>query len=188
MTVDLHTLPEPMFLSQAVTPIAKQIISFALYNCHKIACTTKLAALELSNLLSFTLNGCSNSAHPRLRREDFAPSPHLRSIVITDCAPYDLDAFTFTNLPDLQVLALENQLTACSNTSSNAALAHLRNLHCGCQYAWLRDLFTAKPGLLAERPENSVYQVCNAGNPAFKKVDLCISCERSKELKGPNQN
>ncbi|XP_055356559.1 uncharacterized protein LOC129601715 [Paramacrobiotus metropolitanus] len=180
--VDFATLPENMFLSIAVTPIAKQIISFTLYNCQKVTCTSKLASLALSNLQSFTLDGCSEWVHPWLKREDFAASPRLRMVVISRCVPFDLDAFTFTNLPDLQLLALDNQVTSYSKSYSDAGLLHLRNLHCDCKYAWLRDLFTANPGLLGERAAGSVYQVCDAANPALKKEDVFVPVNCKKNL------
>ncbi|XP_055350904.1 uncharacterized protein LOC129597398 isoform X2 [Paramacrobiotus metropolitanus] len=185
LAVDFRYLPEGMFIHQAIDPIRRNVIEFTLYNCHH-RCTGKMPTLNFTSLLNFTINKCDYSYRKPLsvRRDDFVQNPHLRSIIFSDCVTMELEPYTFTHIPDLRLLALENDFFHSFWMEEEGARdKQLRLRHCDCEYAWLRDFLRVNPELIAPKTAGQLYEVCQAVSPVVIKEDIFVPIDcRKPEL------
>ncbi|XP_055344752.1 uncharacterized protein LOC129592684 [Paramacrobiotus metropolitanus] len=159
---------------ETVDPIKKQVIELYLMNCKDQSTTYRIGALPLSNLLYLQISSCKDGLV--VKKSDFAPFTHLRSLdfFLTSIASIEPD--TFKNLPELRSLALENRLGANALRGSNASdsdlnVAAVRKIHCDCDYAWLRNWLDAHPYLLSDRDEGELYVIGNRlSNRVFRST------------------
>ncbi|XP_055329620.1 uncharacterized protein LOC129582197 [Paramacrobiotus metropolitanus] len=152
-------------------PVRLQVVGFTLYNCTSIRATGKLSSLRLSNLLDLNLENCYNL---KIRRADFSPSPKVRFINFVNTTIQSLETFTFTDLPALRLLSLENGL-AQMQTFSSEIRAYLKELHCGVAFEWFRKWWENKH-LMKSARFSEVYQIYPfpVGNEPLNKSNIYL--------------
>ncbi|XP_055354820.1 zinc metalloproteinase nas-29-like isoform X2 [Paramacrobiotus metropolitanus] len=144
--------------SEIFRPIRLQIIGFELWNCKTNRTTEKLWHLRFSRMYHFELVKCQDLV---VRKSDFDNSKNLRMILFRDSTIAELEDKTFMNLPELLVLSLEYERIRSKSIPSYQQ-DFIGELHCSCQFAWLRTWYSSRPSLLHGREKGAVYSVVDA--------------------------
>ncbi|XP_055356123.1 uncharacterized protein LOC129601352 [Paramacrobiotus metropolitanus] len=154
---------------EAVTPIKKQIIELHVMNCKDQSSTSRIGTLPLSNLLHLYFLTCKNLI---VKKTDFAPFKQIRILDFFLTSIASIEPNTFTDLPQLKSLLLEDRLawfppSVEDTPESQTEIVAIRKIHCDCDYAWLRNWLDANPHLLGDRDEGELYII---GNHLSKRV------------------
>ncbi|XP_055354759.1 uncharacterized protein LOC129600299 [Paramacrobiotus metropolitanus] len=105
-----------------------------------------------------------------MKKQHFAGMRQVRMIRLYACTIASLEAYTFTDLPSLDSLALENGLgfdlqrlqkdyqaqDMLPVFLNQADFVIVRRLHCDCSLAWLRNFLKRKPHLTASKKQGQV--------------------------------
>ncbi|XP_055347669.1 uncharacterized protein LOC129594844 isoform X2 [Paramacrobiotus metropolitanus] len=167
----------PHIAFSTFAPIRRQIAVFYLSRCMTSRPTGKLHELRLPNLLDLGITSCRGLT---IYKNDFEHSIKLRILVFLNVTINSLEKDTFTNLPDLRFLSLENGLKDLC-MCNQAVKDYLFNLHCGCQFASFRRWRQGNLRLLREAETGQIYSVAGGWlNGAYKYRDgesyLPIDC------------
>ncbi|XP_055345113.1 uncharacterized protein LOC129592973 isoform X2 [Paramacrobiotus metropolitanus] len=124
---------------RAFSPIRTQILNMTIYDCVGKRATSKLASLYFENLLYLAVANCHNIM---VQVEDFATTPNIRIILFAHSTVVGVTQFTFSSLPNLEILSLEYEAQEVP-TDDSAYYRYLLRLHCDCEYssfrAWLQQ-------------------------------------------------
>ncbi|XP_055340495.1 uncharacterized protein LOC129589680 [Paramacrobiotus metropolitanus] len=128
---------EQLITKYSFLPIQRQILHLQLQNCITKNATSRLNKMGFTNLLHFELYHCRKLV---IEKTDFASSRQIRIIVFYNTTLGLLEPETFTDLAELQILSLEALLEGQKNYKFGQPFKNfLRNLHCGCDFAWYRS-------------------------------------------------
>ncbi|XP_055344492.1 uncharacterized protein LOC129592472 [Paramacrobiotus metropolitanus] len=166
-----------------VDPVRQQIVGLTIeapcdHNPNVTAMVYEMG--NLPHILRFDINKC---AFVNIRQRDFSRMPQLRMIYFYKTAVGDMEPYTFTDIPHLQVLALETGLLdeldfirvnetdpqhyARFHVSYEEKEERIRQLHCSCSYAWFRNFLKEKPFLTAsKREEGEVFRLGDFASPS----------------------
>ncbi|XP_055354264.1 uncharacterized protein LOC129599925 isoform X2 [Paramacrobiotus metropolitanus] len=150
-----------------VDPIRNQVIQVAVMRCATVHTTEKTYKLgDLPQALLYFLGlRCTNLV---IKKVHFSRMPRLRQIHLMSATIGELEPYTFTDLPDLQSIILEdkigNSLVARVHYAGfydtrllpDAAVENVRRLHCECSFAWFRNFLKKKPYLIEAKREGQV--------------------------------
>ncbi|XP_055354633.1 uncharacterized protein LOC129600211 isoform X2 [Paramacrobiotus metropolitanus] len=152
-------------------PVRQQIVGFSLYNCTSIRATGKISSFRLSNVLDLYVESCYNL---KIRRGDFWHSLKVRQITFAKSTIQSLEKLTFTDLPALRLLSLENGF-AQMPVFSTEIRAYLKELHCGAVFEWFREWWENKH-LMKSLRATELYQIhpFPDGNDAKNKSDIYL--------------
>ncbi|XP_055329623.1 uncharacterized protein LOC129582200 [Paramacrobiotus metropolitanus] len=152
--IDLTLYDSDEVTFNTVAPVRKLIVSFEYYNCTSARATGKLYDLRLANLLDFTTYNCYGLV---VKKADFWQSLRIRMIQFANSTLQYLEKGTFTDLPGLRLLSMEYYLYQME-VFNDELRDYLKRLHCGCDYAWLRQ-FLSTERLLRNVSESDTYAI-----------------------------
>ncbi|XP_055354267.1 uncharacterized protein LOC129599927 isoform X2 [Paramacrobiotus metropolitanus] len=150
-----------------VDPVRNQVIQVAVMRCATVHTTEKTYKLgDLPQALLYFLGlHCHNLV---IKKAHFSRMPGLRQIQLMSATIGELEPYTFTDLPDLRSLILEDkignslvarvQYAGYFDTSllPDTAVENVRRLHCDCSFAWFRNFLKKKPYLIAAKKKGVV--------------------------------
>ncbi|XP_055350008.1 uncharacterized protein LOC129596691 isoform X2 [Paramacrobiotus metropolitanus] len=140
-------------------PIKRNLIDLEINYCGVSATRRLYDAGVLSNLISLKF---AVGLDLRIGERDFSRLPQIRRIVFSELTIASIEPYTFTNLPHLRTLNLEEDLDHVEYEIEREEFAkdkygtlpqrgklmqQVYERRCNCSYAWLRNLFRRKPDL-----------------------------------------
>ncbi|XP_055348978.1 uncharacterized protein LOC129595872 [Paramacrobiotus metropolitanus] len=156
---------------EVVEPVRSQVIQLSALYCKTPNTTAKVYAMGIMpNLLCFQLGWYCHGLV--IRKIDFSRMPHVRAIqFIISTTIAEMEPYTFTDLSNLQILTLEDQIAGdlYSRGENDHGMAkgflpdhvfeHIRRLHCDCSFSWLRNFLKKKPYLIMAMKKSQLMKV-----------------------------
>ncbi|XP_055329631.1 uncharacterized protein LOC129582208 [Paramacrobiotus metropolitanus] len=140
---------------ETVAPVRKSTVILELRNCVSARATGKLYELGMPNLLDFTTYNCYDLV---VKKVDFWHSLRLRMIQFANSTLQYLEKGTFTDLPGLRLLSMDGYLDQMEVFNDDLQ-DYLKRLHCGCDYAWLRQFLSTDRLLIRNITEGDTYAI-----------------------------
>lgn len=147
--------------SEDIASHQKNIVALKIYNCPGPHTTSWLRNVSLTNLVSFSLNKCSNQ---QVQKKDFSGSCQLRYIEFWRVTFESIEEGSFTNMPQLQHLQLESYTPPHQRAASGSQAARSDEeivwsyrLHCSCQYSWLRKWIKENPSVVRPKTPTETF-------------------------------
>ncbi|XP_055352928.1 uncharacterized protein LOC129598865 [Paramacrobiotus metropolitanus] len=180
-----------------INPVRYQVIELVHINCATPTITSKLYNVgTLPSLVTLKFQLCRNLV---IHKSDFSRMQQVQWISFFLSTIAALEPYTFTDLPLLKTLLLENGLGAelymlseeadprwRTNPSplSYADFDTVRRLHCDCSFVWLRNFLTRHPFLMADKRSGEFAIIGNYMSPwvntdAVWPVGLSVDCARN---------
>ncbi|XP_055347446.1 uncharacterized protein LOC129594698 [Paramacrobiotus metropolitanus] len=179
--------------SDVVNPIREQIIELSILECRTTRTTAKVYdAGMLPNVIRFTMQ---SGLRLEIQKKDFSRMPKVRMISLSSCTVAVLEPYTFTDLPHLQSLSLEdgvgfhlrrlqmhpNRSEWDPETFGEDDLAMVWKLHCDCSYAWYRNFLKKIPSLITGKNIGEIGSIGNYKTPYVGGVSslsglLSVNC------------
>ncbi|XP_055347424.1 uncharacterized protein LOC129594678 [Paramacrobiotus metropolitanus] len=190
---------DPVHL-EVINPIRNQLIQLHVSEVRTTLICAKI--YDIGVLPNLIFLGIQSGLGLEIQKKHFSRMPQIRSIIFAHCTIAALEPYTFTDLPHLQSLSLEDG--AASDLSllddhpdpatkrrlypymfSEDGLESIRKLHCDCSYAWYRNFLKQKPSLIFGRGQGEIAMVGNYMTPfinmmdAFSAAVLKIDCAQN---------
>ncbi|XP_055355861.1 uncharacterized protein LOC129601153 [Paramacrobiotus metropolitanus] len=161
-----------------VAPVRKLSVVLNFYNCVSSRATAKLYELRLTNLQSFNINDCYGLV---VKKTDFWQSLRLKMILFVNSTLQHLEPGTFTDLPGLRLLSMESYLDQME-VFNDQLRDYIKRLHCGCEYAWLRQFLNSNR-LLGNVSDHDIYYIRTYSfwNSAMAKREIYLPIDCAAE-------
>lgn len=137
------------------SPIKNEVVGLALDKCLDFKVTSRLGSLNFANLRSYTVSNCDQL---QVRKVDFSGNLKLRRITFVTVTFASIEKDTFTDLPALKHLALEYHPKK-KGFSDEIHMASAVNLHCSCDYTWLRKWMKSHPQIISPKTSQESYEM-----------------------------
>ncbi|XP_055347422.1 uncharacterized protein LOC129594676 [Paramacrobiotus metropolitanus] len=184
--------------AEVIGPIRKQLVELRVPEIRTTIISAKI--YDIGMLPNLILLGIGSGLRLEIQKKHFSRMPQIRSITFSGCTIAALEPYTFTDLPHLQSLSLEDGVgynlyqiekydaamrRVHSGMLSDEDLEMFRKLHCDCSYAWYRNFLKQKPDLISDKRKGEVAIVGNYMTPsvdmifAFLAAVLRVDCAQN---------
>ncbi|XP_055353491.1 uncharacterized protein LOC129599303 [Paramacrobiotus metropolitanus] len=151
-----------------LNPVRNQLIELTIDRCATPSVTFKFPPLgRLPYVVRLSVGHCKGMI---IGRNDFRNVTQLRVFHLYESTIDVIEPYTFTDLVQLQNLALEAGLYSMMQFRekslgppefqlSDEDIQRVQRLHCDCAFAWFRNFLQEKPYLIADRDRGEMFAI-----------------------------